>query len=102
MATTDGKVVTADGTSPVIGFKIGASNGSANDAVQVMVTNPGVIDHQTFPALGNANGAIAALTSSANTTQAEFNALRDATETLADDFRALRAKLITAGVGKSA
>jgi hypothetical protein len=44
-------------------------------------------------ALGNTNGEIAALTSSATTTQAEFEALRDKCEELADDVRAIAAAL---------
>ncbi len=39
--------------------------------------------------LGNVNSEIGALTSSSTTTQAEFNALRDKCEELADDVRAM-------------
>lgn len=40
--------------------------------------------------MGNTNSEISALTSSATTTQAEFNALRDKCEELADDLRAIQ------------
>lgn len=65
--------------------------GAADELIQAIL----VPARKTVAAvtLGNVNGVIAALTSSATTTQAEFNALRDACETLADDVRALAAAL---------
>jgi hypothetical protein len=45
------------------------------------------------PAMVNVDGAIGGLTIGASYTQAQINALRDATEVLADDVRALRTAL---------
>lgn len=49
-----------------------------------------------------ANGVIAALSSSATTTQAEFNALRDKVEIINDDLLALKVVLNAAGITKDA
>ena len=98
-AVSGGKVATAGVGDYSIGTKLTDIAGDANDVIEISDSpSVPVITRQTLAAPGNANGAIAALTSSATTTQAEFNALRNACETLADDVRDLRAKLVAAGV----
>jgi hypothetical protein len=52
--------------------------------------------------LGNTNAEIGGLTISAAYAQAEVTALRDKTEELADDLRAMHAALVTAGILKAA
>lgn len=80
----------AAGTFWLVGKTVGAA-GADGDDVEVIPCKP--VKLVVVTAIGNANGAIAGLTSSATTTQAEFNALRDATETLADDVRKLTTAL---------
>ena len=65
--------------------------GAANDPVECELLPPRKLI--VIAALGNTNGEIAALSSSATTTQAEFNALRDKCEELSDDVRAIAAAL---------
>ncbi|MFA5265212.1 MAG: hypothetical protein WC378_15425 [Opitutaceae bacterium] len=91
--TASGKVVikpTAAGTYWRIGTNL-TTAGADGDMIEVATTKPRKLI--VIAALGNVNSAIGALTSSATTTQAEFNALRDACETLADDVRAVAAAL---------
>jgi hypothetical protein len=87
----DGTAESDDAAGARVGFALPLEVGEAGEIIECVVFRPRV----TVAALtlGNVNGAIAALTSSSTTTQAEFNALRDACETLADDVRALVAAL---------
>lgn len=102
MSAANGKVVAADGTSPIVGIKVGTgANGADNDIIGMLPVLPGLV-HQTFPALGNSNGEISGLTISHTYSQAEIQALQTKAEELADDVRALRTSLIAAGVGVSA
>jgi hypothetical protein len=91
----DGTVIvkpTAAGTYWRVGSLVHQGAAAASGEIVVMVPQkPRKLI--VIAALGNANGAIAALTSSATTTQSEFNALRDAAETLADDVRSIAAAL---------
>ncbi len=91
---------TAIGTYWNVGVSLTAA-AADGDVIEVDPCEP--VACIAIAALGNANGAIAALTSSTATVQAEFNALRDACETLADDVRAIStalssAKIIITGV----
>lgn len=72
--------------------------GGADLHVEVVPLDP--IKIVVIAAFGNANGEISALTSSSTTTQAEFNALRDKCEELADDLRALGAACATPALVK--
>ena len=58
------------------------------DVIEVQSCAPILV--KGLAVFGNTNSEIGALTSSATTTQAEFNALRDALEELADDVRAVQ------------
>jgi hypothetical protein len=84
--------------------------GSTSDSVSTVI--PGALKHtgntvgfyNTTPiskqtvTLGNVNSAIGGLTISAAYSQGEVQAFRDATETLADDVRAIKAALVNVGL----
>jgi hypothetical protein len=73
---------------------LAVQEGSGNYIIDVVTHAP--VKVVVIAALGNANGAIAALNSTAvNPTKADFDALLAATETLADDVRAIAAALAT-------
>jgi hypothetical protein len=91
--TAAGKVVikpTAAGTYWKVGRNLTLADADG-DPIELEPCEPRKLI--VIAALGNANGEIAAITSSATTTQAEFEALRDKCEELADDVRAIAAAL---------
>lgn len=91
----DGKaqpVPTASGTYYMFGRALTAAL-AAGDVVEIETLVP--LKTVGLALFGNTNGEISALTSSATTTQAEFNALRDKLEEVADDLRALQTALGT-------
>ncbi len=97
-AAASGKVSAAP-TIAGIYWKVGVSRSACvadGDQFEVEACYPTKV--VVMAELGNVNGAIAALTSSATTTQAEFNLLKAELEILADDLRATKAALVSAGV----
>lgn len=89
---SDGNVVikpTAAGTYWGVGSARGAW--AINNVLEVIPRRPRKLI--VIAALGNVDGAIAALTISGTYSQAEVQALRAAAETLADDVRAIAAAL---------
>jgi hypothetical protein len=99
-AASGGKVVTIGTGGRSIGRYLGTSNSADNDVIEILdVLEIGPATAPVVAATGNTDNEIGALSSSATTTQAEFNALRDKCEELGDDVRALRntvADLVTA------
>lgn len=98
---TDGAVVYSKGDGTVIVkptaagtyWKVGTARGawSSGETLEVIPCKPRKLI--VIAALGNVNGAIAALTIGSVYSQAEVQALRGACETLADDLRAIAAAL---------
>jgi hypothetical protein len=92
------KLPTTPGKYRVIGRKLTYGNSANNDVVECS-DQPEWVVVPTVVALGNVNGVIGALNSTAvNPTKSDFDALLAATETLADDARAIHAALVTAGI----
>lgn len=104
--TTPGKAKAAVAGGRILGCKIQpASDGAAGDIIEIVLAGTGAnggattLTTVTGVLHGNANGAIAGLSSTAvNPTKADFDGLLAATEVLADDVRSLRAALISAGI----
>lgn len=98
IAMTGGKNATLGAASNVIldtvtGNKIGTATAQKLGFWNATPVIQQASGDQAAVTMGSANSAIGNLTSSATTTQAEFNALRDACETLADDARAINVLL---------
>lgn len=74
------------GTYYLVGYSIGSATGQG-EQFEFEPCAPRRVT--ILAALSNVNGAIAALTFSPTPTPEEFNALRDACETLGDDLRSL-------------
>lgn len=100
IGATGGKVVTLPATPgiyKVLGKKLTYGNSADNDRIEIL-DEPETVVVPTVVTLGNANGVIAALNSTAvNPTKADFDALLAAAETLADDVRAIHAALVANG-----
>ena len=92
------KLPTAAGLYRVLGKKLTYGNSANNDVIEIL-DEPQTVFVPTVVTLGNVNGVIAALNSTAvNPTKADFDALLVAAEALADDVRAMHAALVTAGI----
>lgn len=75
-------------------YKIGrALTAASGDGQELVIAHHAPQKVIVLALMGNTNSEISALTSSATTTQAEFNALRDKCEELADDVRAIQTAL---------
>ncbi len=99
--TDDGKVRALPGTAGIY-FSPGIAEEDFADGQFVKVRPlPRMVTVSAVWNVTNANGAIAALTSSATTTQAEFEALRDKCEIINDDLIALKTVLNAAGLTKN-
>lgn len=96
--TEDGKVRTLPATAGQY-FSPGIAEEDFADGQFVLVRPlPRLVRVATAWPVTNANSAIGSLTSSATTTQAEFNALRDKCEIINDDLIALKAVLDAHGI----
>lgn len=98
---TGGEVITiptAAGVHRSIGRYIGQGNSADHDIIEILdvIEETSVVSVVAAPAaIANVNGAIAGLNSTAvNPTKADYDLLLAAAEALADDVRALGAKVI--------
>lgn len=100
------KVKTLVAGGKILGTKVyPAASGAAGDIIEVVLAGSGSnaggalnLTPQTATH-GNVDGAVAALSSTAvNPTKADFDGMKAAVETIADDLRSLRAALIAMGL----
>jgi hypothetical protein len=85
------------GIYKVLGQKMSEGGGAAGDVIEIS-DKPETVVVPTVVVLGNTNGEIGSLNSTAvNPTKADFDALLLKTEELADDLRAMHAALVAQG-----